>query len=128
MVKGRVEKTVRQMCLLEAPWIKGVERTVADVIAETTAKLGEKISVRRFKRRVHRWPPRLLQLCPCLVPRIMSGLLPTACVQGASAGTCLACGGPHGHIALPQCPAAELYGIGCLSLQKAPLSYALSLL
>ena len=51
IVKGRVEKTVRQMCLLEAPWIKGVERSVDEVIAATTAKLGEKISVRRFMRR-----------------------------------------------------------------------------
>lgn len=50
IVKGRVEKTVRQMCLLEAPFVKGVERTVDEVIAATTAKLGEKISVRRFVR------------------------------------------------------------------------------
>ena len=38
------------MCLLEAPFIKGVERSVEEVIGATTAKLGEKISVRRFIR------------------------------------------------------------------------------
>ena len=50
MVKGRVDKTVRQMCLMEAPFIKNLDQKVEQVVNATIAKLGEKISVRRFTR------------------------------------------------------------------------------
>ena len=50
MVKGRVDKTVRQMCLMEAPFIKNLDQKVEQVVNASIAKLGEKISVRRFVR------------------------------------------------------------------------------
>ena len=50
MVKGRVDKTVRQMCLMEAPFIKNLDQKVEQVVNAAIAKLGEKISVRRFVR------------------------------------------------------------------------------
>ncbi|HAA26114.1 MAG TPA: elongation factor Ts [Ruminiclostridium sp.] len=50
MVAGRLEKYYKQVCLLEQPFIKDTDKTVLDVINEKIAKIGEKISVRRFTR------------------------------------------------------------------------------
>ena len=38
------------VCLLSQPFIKDPTRTVQDIIAETIAKVGENIKVRRFAR------------------------------------------------------------------------------
>jgi len=45
-----VAKLVKAMALMEQPYIKDPEKTVATVVKEATATIGEKISVRRFSR------------------------------------------------------------------------------
>ena len=40
----------KEVCLLEQPFIKDESRTIREVISETTAKLGERVSVKRFSR------------------------------------------------------------------------------
>lgn len=47
---GRIDKIYNQVCLLEQPFVKDTDKTVADVIKETIAKLGENITVKRFVR------------------------------------------------------------------------------
>lgn len=50
MVSGRIEKFYKDICLLEQPFIKDTDKTVQDILNEQTAKIGEKISIRRFTR------------------------------------------------------------------------------
>ncbi len=50
MVEGRIGKFLEEICLLEQKYVKDPSKTVKDVIAEATATIGEKISVRRFTR------------------------------------------------------------------------------
>lgn len=50
MVEGRIEKYYKEVCLLEQPFVKDQDKTVAQMINEAVAKIGEKISVRRFVR------------------------------------------------------------------------------
>ncbi len=40
----------KEVCLLEQPFIKDESRTLREMIAETTSKVGERISVKRFSR------------------------------------------------------------------------------
>lgn len=50
MVEGRIEKYYKQVCLLEQPFIKDTDKSVQDILNEKIAKIGEKISIRRFVR------------------------------------------------------------------------------
>ncbi|HZK26272.1 MAG TPA: translation elongation factor Ts [Thermoclostridium sp.] len=50
MVSGRIEKFYKDICLLEQPFIKDTDKTVQDILNEQIAKIGEKISIRRFTR------------------------------------------------------------------------------
>merc|ERR1712130_23421 len=50
IVDGRLSKFASERSLLEQPFIKDTKITVGQHIKETIAKLGEKISVRRFTR------------------------------------------------------------------------------
>jgi elongation factor Ts len=50
IVEGRLEKFFAEQCLLEQAYIKDPDITVKDLIADTIAKLGENIIVRRFTR------------------------------------------------------------------------------
>ena len=50
MVEGRVEKYFAEVCLLEQPFIKDGDKVISEVILEAIAKMGEKISIRRFVR------------------------------------------------------------------------------
>ncbi len=50
MVDGRIEKYYKEVCLLEQPFVKDPDVTVAQVVSAATAKIGEKISIRRFVR------------------------------------------------------------------------------
>ena len=50
MVDGRIQKYYKDVCLLEQPFIKDQDKAVKDILAEQVAKIGEKISVRRFVR------------------------------------------------------------------------------
>ena len=50
MVKGRIEKYYKEVCLLEQSFIKDSDYVVTDVLAGLIAKIGENIKVRRFVR------------------------------------------------------------------------------
>ena len=48
IVDGRLEKFFQETCLLEQAFVKDPDKTINDLLVELTAKIGEKISVRRF--------------------------------------------------------------------------------
>ncbi|KAI7841513.1 hypothetical protein COHA_004905 [Chlorella ohadii] len=50
IVQGRVDKIAKTMALLEQPYIKDSGKTVAEVIKEAIAGIGENIQIRRFER------------------------------------------------------------------------------
>ena len=50
MVEGRIEKYYKEVCLLEQPFVKDPDKTVGEMVSAAIAKIGEKISVRRFVR------------------------------------------------------------------------------
>lgn len=50
MVEGRINKFLEEICLLEQPFIKDPDKKVNDLLTEKIAKIGEKISIRRFAR------------------------------------------------------------------------------
>jgi elongation factor Ts len=50
MVEGKLAKFYEEFCLLDQPFIKDQSQTIAQIIANRVAKLGENISVRRFAR------------------------------------------------------------------------------
>lgn len=50
IVEGKLKKYYQDVCLMKQPFIKDDEQTVQDVLANTVAKLGENIVVRRFVR------------------------------------------------------------------------------
>ncbi len=45
-----MELDPKEICLLVQPFIKDQTKTIQEIIADVTAKVGEKISVRRFER------------------------------------------------------------------------------
>ncbi len=50
MVEGRIDKYFKEVCLMEQPFIKDNDMTIADLITAKIAKTGENISIRRFSR------------------------------------------------------------------------------
>jgi elongation factor Ts len=50
IVQGKIDKWFSSVCLLEQPFVKDQDKTVKDYIAETIARIGENIVVRRFTR------------------------------------------------------------------------------
>ncbi len=50
IVEGRLKKYYKEVCLLEQPFIKDDSKTIADLINETVAVLGENIQIGRFVR------------------------------------------------------------------------------
>jgi elongation factor Ts len=50
MVEGKVEAYYKDNCLIYQPWIREPKKSIADLIKETSAKVGENIVVRRFTR------------------------------------------------------------------------------
>jgi elongation factor Ts len=50
IVAGRIEKRLKEMCLLDQPYIKDQNITVGDLVKQQVAALGENIQVRRFTR------------------------------------------------------------------------------
>lgn len=52
IVQGKVDKIVKEMCLLYQPFIKDQSITVEELIKQSIAKLGENIQIRRFQRYV----------------------------------------------------------------------------
>ena len=49
-IPSGVNSNPGEVCLLLQPFIKDPSRTIGEIIAETVAKVGEKISIRRFAR------------------------------------------------------------------------------
>jgi len=50
VAQGRLEKFYQEVCLMEQSFIKDSGKTIRDLIDEATAKVGEKVSIRRFIR------------------------------------------------------------------------------
>ena len=50
MVEGRLEKFYKEIVLLDQPFIKDGDKSINDLLTELIAKIGEKISIRRFCR------------------------------------------------------------------------------
>ncbi len=50
MVEGRIAKYYKEVCLLEQPFVKDGDVTIAQMLTNATLKIGEKISIRRFVR------------------------------------------------------------------------------
>ena len=50
MIEGKVEAYYKDNCLVYQPWIREPKKSIADLIKETSAKVGENIQVRRFVR------------------------------------------------------------------------------
>ncbi|MFN2166339.1 MAG: translation elongation factor Ts [Anaerolineae bacterium] len=48
IVEGKLEKYYQEVCLLDQPYIKDQDQTVADLVTTSIAKLGENIVVSRF--------------------------------------------------------------------------------
>jgi elongation factor Ts len=52
IAQGKVEKFYKEVVLMEQAFVKDDKKTIADVITEAVAKIGENIQVRRFARYV----------------------------------------------------------------------------
>jgi elongation factor Ts len=50
IVEGRIQKRLKELSLLDQDYIRDSNITVADLVKQTTAQLGENIQVRRFTR------------------------------------------------------------------------------
>lgn len=50
MVEGRIEKYYKEVCLLDQPFVKNPDVTIGELLTEKVAKIGEKITIRRFAR------------------------------------------------------------------------------
>ena len=50
IVPGRMKKWAAEVCLLSQPFVKDSDKTVAEMVQEMTASIGERVVVRRFCR------------------------------------------------------------------------------
>ncbi|MBW2433465.1 MAG: translation elongation factor Ts [Deltaproteobacteria bacterium] len=50
IVEGKLKKFYEESCLLNQPYVRDTDISVADLLAELIAKIGENISVKRFVR------------------------------------------------------------------------------
>lgn len=50
IVDGRIEKFLKEICLLDQPFVKDPDKTVETLVKEKIAQIGENISIRRFSR------------------------------------------------------------------------------
>ena len=50
MVEGRIKKYFKEVCLLDQPFVKDPDTSIADYVKEQIAALGENITIRRFTR------------------------------------------------------------------------------
>ena len=48
MVEGRIKKYFKEVCLLDQPFVKDPDKSIADYVKEQIAALGENITIRRF--------------------------------------------------------------------------------
>ena len=50
MVDGQISKWMKEICLLDQPFVKDPDKTIEQVQQELVAKIGENIKIRRFVR------------------------------------------------------------------------------
>ena len=50
IVEGKLKKFSEESCLLDQPYVRDTNLSVADLLAELIAKIGENISIKRFVR------------------------------------------------------------------------------
>jgi len=50
MVEGRINKFYEENCLLEQAFVKDPDKTIAQLVSEKIASIGENITIRRFAR------------------------------------------------------------------------------
>jgi elongation factor Ts len=50
MLEGKLAKYFEEVCLLEQSFVKDPDKKISNLIAESTAKMGENVQVRRFAR------------------------------------------------------------------------------
>ena len=50
IVEGKVAKFFKESCLLNQPYVREPDKTIADYLNEIIAKTGEKITIKRFAR------------------------------------------------------------------------------
>ncbi|MEZ4361644.1 MAG: translation elongation factor Ts [Kofleriaceae bacterium] len=50
MVDGQISKWMKEICLLDQPWVKNPDKTIDQMLQELVAKIGENIKIRRFVR------------------------------------------------------------------------------
>ncbi len=50
IIVGRIAKWKKEVCLVNQPFVKDTDKTVGDLEVELTARIGEKIRIRRFVR------------------------------------------------------------------------------
>ena len=50
IVEGKLKKFYEESCLLNQPYVRDTDISVADLLAELIAKIGENISIKRFVR------------------------------------------------------------------------------
>jgi len=50
IIEGKIEKFYSEACLMEQPFVKDNDRTIADLVNDMIAKLGENMNIRRFTR------------------------------------------------------------------------------
>jgi elongation factor Ts len=50
MVDGQISKWMKEICLLDQPWVKDDKKTIGDLQQSLIAKIGENIKIRRFVR------------------------------------------------------------------------------
>ena len=48
--EGQVSKWLKEICLLDQPWVKDADKTIEQLQQELIAKIGENIKIRRFVR------------------------------------------------------------------------------
>jgi len=50
MVDGQISKWMKEICLLDQPFVKNPDKTMEQVQQELISKIGENIKIRRFVR------------------------------------------------------------------------------
>jgi len=50
IIEGKLSKFFKESCLMNQPYVRNPDITIADLLNETIAKIGENISIRRFTR------------------------------------------------------------------------------
>ncbi len=50
MIEGKLVKFYEEVCLLDQPYVKDPAKKISQLIADSTAKMGEKVQVSRFAR------------------------------------------------------------------------------